>query len=132
MCGGNSKILHQLPCASLDIDGGIEEEQRLVGVTALQHVSDLPPHPITCIDTQDNTICITRKHGDGLLPMSIVHIQALCTPGGMPCSAFAILRIADGNQIATSVEPLKHQFIKGGRRAAEIEYRSEERRVGKE
>src|SRR5262245_30385145 len=81
MCGGNSKILHQLPCASLDIDGGIEEEQRLVGVTALQHVSDLPSHPITCVDTQDNTICITRKHGDGLLPMSIVHIQALCTQG---------------------------------------------------
>ena len=115
-------MLHQLTCASLDIDGGIEEEQRLVGVTALQHVFDLPPHPITCIDTQDNTICIARKHGDGLLPVSIVHIQALCTPRGLRCTAFAILWIADRNQIATSVEALKHQFVKSGRHAAEIEY----------
>ena len=74
-------------------------------------------------DTQDNTIRIARKHGDGLLPMSIVHIQALCTPRGSPCNALAILRIADGNQIATSVEALKHQFVEGGRQAAEIEYR---------
>ena len=116
-------MLRQLPCASLDTDGGIEEEQRLVGVTVLQHVFDLPPHPITFIDTQDNTICIARKHGDGLVPASIIHIQALCTPRGLPCTAFAILWIADGNQIATSLEALKHQFVKGGRHATEIEYR---------
>jgi hypothetical protein len=55
--------------------------------------------------------------------VSIVHIQALCTPGGLPCSAFAILQVADGNQIATSIEALKHQFVKGGRHAAEVKYR---------
>src|SRR5712675_2364755 len=123
ICGGNAKILRQQPCAGLDIDRGIEEEQRLVGVTASQHMRNLPPHAITCIDTQDNTIRIARELGDGLLPMSIVHVQALCTPGGLPCTALAISGIADGNQIATTVEALKHQFVEGGRHAAEIEYR---------
>ena len=61
ICGGNAKILHQQPCAGLDIERGIEEEQRLVGVTALQHMRNLPPHAMTCIDTQDNTIRIARE-----------------------------------------------------------------------
>jgi hypothetical protein len=57
------------------------------------------------------------------VPVSIVHIRALCTPRRFPCSAFAVVRIADGKQIATSIEALKHQFVKGGRHAAEIEHR---------
>ena len=68
-------------------------------------------------------IRIARKHGDGLVPMRIVHIQALCTPGGLPCAALAIFGIADGDQIATPVEALKHQFVESGGHAAEIEYR---------
>src|SRR6266545_3123476 len=47
ICGGSAKILRQQPCTGLDIDRGIEEEQRLVGVTALQHMRNLPPHAIT-------------------------------------------------------------------------------------
>jgi hypothetical protein len=31
------------------------------------------------------------------------------------------LRIADGNQVAMSVEALEHQFVDGGRHTAEIE-----------
>jgi len=44
-------------------------------------------------------------------------------PKGIAVQRRAILRIADGNRIATSVEALKHQFVEGGRQAAEIEYR---------
>ena len=121
ICGGDAKILHQEPCACLDVDRGIEEEQRLVRVTLYQHVRDLPPHAITRIDTEDNSIRIARKRGDGLLPMGVIHIESLSAPGRSPCSALAVLRIADGNQIAT-VEVLKHQLVERCRHAAEIEH----------
>ena len=122
ICGRDAKILHQQPCAHTDIDRGIEEEQRLVRVT-LQHMCDLPAHAISRIDTEDNTIRIAREHGDRLLPMGVIHIESLSAPRRSPCSAHAILRIADGNQVATPVEALKHQLVERRRQATEIEHR---------
>jgi hypothetical protein len=66
---------------------------------------DLPPHAITRIDTEDNTIRIARKRGDRFLPVSVIDIESLSTPRRSPCSALAILRIPDRDQI-TPVEAL--------------------------
>ena len=108
ICGGNAEILHQQPCACLEVDGRIEEEQRLVRVACLKHMGNLPAHAVTRIDTEDYTILIAREHGDGLLPVGIIHIEPLSAPRRSSCGAVTILRIADGNQIATPVEVLKH------------------------
>src|SRR4029077_11268653 len=105
---GNAEILNQQPCAGLEVDRRIEEEQRLVRVACLQNMCNLPAHAFTRIDTEDYTIRIAREDGDGLLPVGIIYIEPLSAPRRSSCGAVAILRIADGNQIATPVEALKH------------------------
>src|SRR3982751_5538323 len=58
--------------------------------------------------------------------MGIVHIEPLRAPGRSSCSALAILRIADGNQVAAPVKALEHQFVECGWQPAEIKHHREQ------
>jgi hypothetical protein len=95
-------------------------------MACLQDMRDFPAHTITRIETEDDTTRIASEHGDGLLPMGVIHIKPLSAPRRSPRRACAILRVPDGNQIAMPVEALEHQLVKRGWNPAKIEYGGEQ------